>query len=222
MCGRFANVEKLEKLAAYYNATPFKGEEWQGDYNIAPTDSIPVVVDEPEGREIRRMRWGLVPFWAKDIKIGTSMINARAETIKDKPGFRDSFKGKRCIIPATGFYEWKKLTTAKEPYYFSPDEGIFSFAGLWSSWISPESIEIETCTIITTDANSIVKPIHNRMPVILGHNSIGAWLSNTTKEKELMELLIPLPDRQVKYRAVSKFVNSVKNDGAQCIEAANE
>src|SRR3954462_161973 len=144
MCGRFTNVEKFEKLAAYYNAKPFKGEEWQGSYNIAPTQMIPVIVEEPEGLEVRLMRWGLVPHWAKDIKIGNSMINARAETIKERPGFRDSFKSKRCIIPANGFYEWKKLTTAKEPYYFSPKKGMFSFAGLWSAWVTPENIELES------------------------------------------------------------------------------
>jgi putative SOS response-associated peptidase YedK len=220
MCGRFANTEKIEKLAAQYSAKPFKGEEWQGSYNIAPTQMIPVIVDEPEGRELRLMRWGLVPHWAKDIKIGNSMFNARAETVKDKPGFRDSFKNKRCIIPASGFFEWKKLTTAKEPYYFSPREGLFSFAGLWSVWVSPESVEIETFTIITTDANKVVKPIHDRMPVIMGHNSMAAWLSQATKAKELQEILIPCADNQIQCFAVSKLVNSPKNNDAKCIETA--
>lgn len=220
MCGRFTNKEKLEMLAAQYNAKAFKGEEWQGSYNIAPTQMIPVIVDEPEGREIRLMKWGLVPFWAKDAKIGNSMINARAETIKEKPGFRDSFKSKRCIIPANGFYEWRKLTTAKEPYYFSPKEGLFSFAGLWSAWVSPESIEVETFTIITTTANKIVKPIHDRMPVIMGHNSMAAWLSPATKPKELEELLMPCSDDQMQGYAVSKIVNSAKHNGPECIERA--
>jgi putative SOS response-associated peptidase YedK len=217
MCERFANIEKFEKLAAFYQARPFKGDTWQGSYNIAPTDFIPVVVDEPEGREIRLMKWGFIPFWAK-AKIGPSMVNARAETIKEKPGFKDSFKSKRCIIPASGFYEWMKLTTAKEPYYFSPEEGIFSFAGLWSSWISPESVEIETCSIVTTEANSIVKPVHNRMPVALNHKSTSVWLKNGTREKELLKLLIPSPDSRIKCRAVSKFVNSIKNNSEKCIE----
>jgi len=218
MCGRFANIERFEKLAARYNAKPFKGEEWQGSYNVAPTQMIPVIVEEPEGLEIRLMKWGLVPFWAKDAKIGNSMINARAETIKEKPGFRDSFKNKRCIIPANGFFEWRKLITAKEPYYFSPQEGLFSFAGLWSAWVSPESTEIETFTIITTGANKVVKPIHDRMPVIMGHNSMGAWLSQTTKVNELQELLIPCPDDQMQGYPVSKLINSPKNNEAKCIE----
>ena len=220
MCGRFTNVQTIRDLAAEYKATPFKGHEWQGSYNIAPTQLVPVVVDEPEGREIRLMKWGLVPFWAKDAKIGNSMINARAETIKEKPGFRDSFKDKRCIIPANGFFEWKKLVTAKEPYDFSPKEGMFAFAGLWSAWVSPESIEVESFTIITTAANKLVKPIHDRMPVILGHNSMAAWLSPATKPKEVEELLLPLPDEQMQYFAVSKFVNSAKHNGPECIEKA--
>jgi putative SOS response-associated peptidase YedK len=219
MCGRFVNIEKFEKLAVNYSAKPFKGQEWHGSYNIAPTQMIPVIVEEPEGRELRLMKWGLVPFWAKDAKIGNSMINARAETIKDKPGFRDSFKNKRCIIPAHGFFEWRKLTSAKEPYYFSPQEGMFSLAGLWSAWVSPENIELETCTIVTTDANKIVKPIHDRMPVILEHNSMATWLSPTTKPKELLEILLPCPDEQMKCFAVSKMVNSPKNNGPECIEA---
>ena len=163
------------------------------------------------------MIWGLVPFWAKDAKIGNSMINARAETIKDKPGFRDSFKNKRCIIPASGFFEWQKLTTAKMPYYFSPKKGLFSFAGLWSAWVSPENIEVETFTVITTAANKAVKPIHDRMPVILGHNSMAAWLSPATKIKELEELLLPCPADQIQYFPVSKIVNSPKHNGPECI-----
>jgi putative SOS response-associated peptidase YedK len=217
MCGRFTNTEKMEKLAAYYNAKPFPGHEWKGSYNIAPTHMIPVVVEEPEGREIRLMRWGLIPFWAKDAKIGTSMINARAETVSTKPGFRDSFKKKRCIIPASGFYEWRKLITAKEPHYFTPNEGLFSFAGLWSSWVSPDSIEIETFSIITTQANEVVKPIHDRMPVILGHNVWSAWTANDSKQKDLEGFLMPLAGGQMKGHAVSKMVNSVKNDCPECI-----
>jgi putative SOS response-associated peptidase YedK len=217
MCGRFAVIDKFEKIAAYYKARPFGGEEWRENYNVAPTQMIPVIVDEPDGRELRLMRWGLVPFWAKDIKIGASMINARAETVKDKPGFRDSFKERRCIIPASGFFEWKKLTTEKQPYYFSPTEGMFSFAGLWSRWISPDNKEVESCTIITTDANNVVKPIHDRMPVVLGHNSLSVWIEKVTKPAELGELLVPISESQITGYPVTKFVNSVKNNGPDCI-----
>lgn len=216
MCGRFANTKKFEELRAYYNAVG--NDPWTENYNVAPTQMIPVVTDtEEEGREIRLMRWGLVPFWAKDIKIGASMINARAETLAEKPGFKDSFKDKRCIIPASGFYEWKKLTEAKLPYYFTPEEGLFSFAGLWSRWISPEGKELESCTIITTEANDIVKPIHDRMPVILGHNAWGAWMNESTKPKELAELLKPFSDGKMSGYAVSKLVNSVKNNKPECL-----
>lgn len=219
MCGRFAVLKKLEEIATYYNARLFGGEEWSENYNVCPTQLVPVLVEEPDGRELRLMKWGLIPFWAKDKKIGNTMINARAETVKEKPGFRDSFKDKRCIVPASGFYEWQKLSTAKQPYYFTPKEGLFSFAGLWSRWISPESVEVETFTIITTTANDVVKPIHDRMPVVLGHNSYSAWMAKSTKANELQELLAPLASDKMGMVAVSQFVNKPKNCGPKCIEA---
>lgn len=219
MCGRFAVVKKLEEIAAYYQARIFDGEEWEENYNLCPTQLAPVLVEEPDGRELRLMQWGLIPFWAKDKKIGSGMINARCETVKEKPGFRDSFKNKRCIVPASGFYEWQKLTTAKKPYYFTPKKGLFSFAGLWSSWISPESIEVETFSIITTTANEVVKPIHDRMPVVLGHNTLSAWMAKETKPTELQEFLSPLPANQVAVVAVSQYVNKPANKGEKCIEA---
>lgn len=222
MCGRFAVIENFEKIAAYYNAKPFPGDAWVENYNVAPTQMVPVIVDEPEGRELRLMKWGLIPFWAKDAKIGNKMINARAETVREKPGFRDSFKNKRCVIPASGFYEWQKLMTAKKPYYFAPTKGLFSFAGLWSSWVSPESKEVETFTIITTDANSVVKPIHDRMPVILGHNSIGVWMAKETRAKDLQDFLAPLAATDILGIPVTSFVNSVKNVGPKCIVKNSE
>ncbi len=222
MCGRFAVIKKFEEIAAYYDARSFGGEEWQGNYNVCPTQLVPVLVEEPDGRELRLMKWGLIPFWAKDKKIASSMINARSETVKEKPGFRDSFKNKRCVIPASGFYEWQKLTSVKkEPYYFTPKEGLFSFAGLWSSWISPVSIEVETFSIITTEANELIKPIHDRMPVMLGHNSWSAWMAKETKPNELQELMTPAPANQMKVVQVSQYVNKVKNAGAQCIAPLN-
>ncbi len=221
MCGRFAVIKKFEEIAAYYDARPFGGEEWKESYNICPTQLVPVIVEEPDGRELRLMKWGLIPFWAKEKGIGSKMINARSETITEKPGFRDSFKDKRCIVPASGFYEWQKLTTIKEPYYFTPTKGLFSFAGLWSRWISPESVEVETCTIITTDANDKIKPIHDRMPVMLGHNSWSAWTAKTTKVKELQELLTPTPSSQMDVVQVSAYVNKSKNSGVECIAPIN-
>lgn len=221
MCGRFAVIKKFEEIAAYYDARAFGGEEWRENYNVCPTQLIPVLVEEPDGRELRLMKWGLIPSWAKAEKMAYSMINARAETVKEKPGFRDSFKDKRCIIPASGFYEWQKLTTAKKPYYFTPKEGLFSFAGLWSRWVSPDNIEIESCAIITTAANDLVKPIHDRMPAALGHNSWSAWMAKKTKADELLEILTPMPSNQITVVSVSMHVNKVSNKGAECIAPVN-
>lgn len=219
MCGRFTSLESLEKLASLYQAEIPRPWEWEPNYNAAPTQILPVVIEEDGARIIEGMRWGLVPFWAKDIKIGNSMINARAETVDTKPGFRDSFMKKRCIIPANGFYEWQKLSTVKRPFYFTPKEGLFSFAGLWSHWDSPEGKRIETFTIITTAANDVVKPIHDRMPVSLGHNSFAAWMAEDTKKKDLQDLLTPFTAGAMQVQEVSRYVNSPKNTGPQCIVA---
>lgn len=214
MCGRFVLTATLQDIAAHYGAKI--DAAWSDNYNITPSQMIPVVVERPEGREVTLMKWGLIPFWAKDAKIGSSLTNARADTIDEKPAFRDSFKDRRCIIPASGFYEWATFT--KKTYYFTPKDGFFSFAGLWSRWISPDSIEVESCSIITTSANGIAKPIHNRMPVILsGSNSAAAWLHGKSKPSELKDLLTPLPDDRIDVREVSKYVNSAKNNGPQCI-----
>lgn len=221
MCGRFSVIKKFEEIAAYYDARAFGGEEWQENYNICPTNMIPVLVEEPDGRELRLMKWGLIPAWWKAKKFDLSTINARADTVKDKPVFRDSFKDKRCIIPASGFYEWQKLKTVKEPYYFTPKEGLFSFAGLWSRWISPESIEVESCSIVTTEANELIKPIHNRMPVMLGHNRWSAWMARATKPNDLQELLTPAPANQMQVVQVCQYVNKNRNAGAQCIAPLN-
>ena len=219
MSERFAVLKKFEELAAWYDARPFGGDEWQENYNISPARMIPVLVEEPDGRELRLMKWGLVPFWAKADKIGASMINARAEEVQEKPGFRDSFKDKRCIIPASGFYAWQKLIRSKEPWYFTPKDDLFSFAGLWSRWISPDSIELESCTIITTNANELVKPVSDRMPAMLGDKDWSPWLAKKTRANDLLELLAPLPASQMKATRVSTYVNTAKNNGPKCIEA---
>lgn len=220
MCGRFAVIKKFEEIASYYGAHTSEGEEWRENYNVAPTQEAPVIVDTEDGREVTLMRWGLIPHWAKDKKIAHSTINARAEGIKDKPAFRDSFKNKRCIVPASGFYEWQKLSSDKRPYYFTPKEGLFSFAGLWSKWLSPEDIWMETFTIITTKANEQIKPIHDRMPVMLGHNSWAAWMDEKTKPSELQEFLVPSTG-QIDVKRVSTYVNTPKNCGIKCIEELN-
>lgn len=221
MCERFALLRKFDEIAAWYDARPFGGVEWQENYNISPKQLIPVLVEEPDGRELRLMQWGLIPFWAKADKIGASMINARADSLQEKPGFRDSFKDKRCIIPASGFYAWQKLIRSKEPWYFTPKDDLFSFAGLWSRWISPDSIEVESCAIVITNANELVKPVSDSMPVVLERDHWSAWIAKATKPNKLLEMLTPLPAKQMTATRVSTYVNTAKNAGPKCIAALN-
>ena len=218
MCGRFAVIKKLEEIAAYYNASIFDNNEWCESYNIAPTQRAPVLIETENGREIRLMKWGLVPHWAKDTKKAATMINARGETVAEKPAFRDSFKRKRCIVPVSGFYEWKTVGKEKYPTFFTPNEGIFSFSGLWSEWRTPEGETLETFSIITTIANEVVGKIHDRMPVAITGNMLGAWLSASTSSDELKSFLAPYPASQMKGIAVSQYVNKFANHGDRCIE----
>ncbi len=220
MCGRFANIEKWEKIRAYYDAHN-NNDEWEGSYNVAPTQKAPVIIETEQGREIRLMKWGLVPHWSLDTKKAATMINARGETVAEKPAFRDSFKRKRCIVPVTGFYEWKTVGKEKYPTFFTPNEGIFSFSGLWSEWRSPEGEKLETFSIITTTANEVVGKIHNRMPVAITNNMMGAWLAAETSSDELKSFLAPYPASQMKGVEVSQYMNSYKNHGEECIAPIN-
>lgn len=220
MPDRFTLLETFDHLAAHYSARPFAGEEWVEDYNIASGRMVPVVVEEPDGLELRLMQFGMVPFWAKDKKIAGSMINAPVETLKEKPGFRDSFKDKRCIVPASGFYVWQKLSTVKQPSYVTPKSGLFTFAGLWSRWVSPESVELESFAIVTCPANETVKPVADRMPLTLPKENWKAWMAKDTKPHELAALLASLPVPEVSMMRVSKHVNAAKSSGPKCIEAA--
>lgn len=214
MCGRFALIERFEVLKTYYDAI---GElEWQANYNVAPTQQVPVVLEEGGARTIRLMRWGLIPHWAKTPK---PIINARAETVAENGAFKDSFKARRCIVPASGFYEWKK--PAVEPYYFTPKEGFFSFSGIWSQWRTPDGVSLETFSIITTTANEVVSPVHERMPVVLGGNAVGEWMNQQATANDLKALLQQFPAGLMAARAVSKYVNSPKNSGSQCIQQVN-
>jgi putative SOS response-associated peptidase YedK len=187
-------------------------------YNIAPSQPVGVIVRGQNATkpEFRLMGWGLIPSWAKDPSIGAKLINARSETVTEKPSFRAAFKYRRCLIPADGFYEWKKTQRgAKQPFYFSmADNAVFAFAGLWESWN-----DIETCTILTTSANSLLQPIHDRMPVILSSEDYGRWLDpNIQGGKVLLDLLRSFPDEPMQAIPVSTRVNSAKNDDALCIE----
>jgi len=165
------------------------------------------------------MRWGLIPHWAKDEKIGYKMLNARSETITDKPAFRAAFKQRRCLIPTTGFYEWKHEGKRKQPYFIKmKSDEQFAFAGIWEIWTNPGGVKIESCAIVTTESNTIISKIHTRMPVIIDPENYDLWLHPDTEQEQLLSLLKPYPSDKIQTYPVSSFVNSPKNDTPQCIE----
>jgi putative SOS response-associated peptidase YedK len=219
MCGRFSfyqgpdTVAQLFKLAEIPSVKP--------RYNIAPTQSVPTVLQEGETqtRQFQMMRWGLIPFWAKESKIGAKLINARSETVAEKPSFRSPFKHRRCWILADGFYEWQKTEDGKQPFYFQLKTGDpFAFAGLWERWQSPTGESIESCTILTTQANELMSQIHVRMPVILSPHDRDRWLDLATSPEELQQLLIPYESEAMISYPVSRMVNTAKIDQPDCVQ----
>jgi putative SOS response-associated peptidase YedK len=219
MCGRF-RLTRAAKVAERFAIDP--DDDWVPRYNIAPAQNIPVIrqhSEEPK-RFGSNMRWGLIPFWAKDASIGYKMINARAETVASKPAFREALKKRRCLIPGDGFYEWVKNGKTKTPFCFTmADESIFAFAGLWEQWKNPEGNMVETCSIITTTPNALCADVHDRMPVILPEDTYDLWLDpGYQKTDTICDLLKPFnPDLMRRYE-VSSRVNLVKNDDAACAE----
>ncbi len=218
MCGRFAffskNREILASLGAVGEPPSFES------YNITPSQDILSILTSPETgqSEYTFLRWGLLPFWSKTFKTKFPMINARAEGIDKKPSFRGPFKYRRCIIPANGFYEWKRSTGGKLPYYIRPVNGcIFHFAGIWDHW-EGEGMTIESCAIITTDANEGVAEIHDRMPVILEEEMVSAWLDPKTGPQELLAMVKPYPKEKMTAYPVSSLVNSPRHNGPECVE----
>ena len=188
-------------------------------YNIAPTQDVPVIRRNPAGeRELAQVRWGLVPRWAKDPSIGTRMINARAETLADKPAFRMALRHHRCLVPADGFYEWTpRPGGGKQPMHVGMADGApFAMAGLTERWLSPEGEVLDTCTIVTTQANSLLAPLHDRMPVIVAPHEYERWLEGAGED--VADLLAPYPSHAMAYYPVSTRVNAVRNDDAALIE----
>ena len=217
MCGRFtqADIEKLDR--ALYKL--FEVRSFEPRYNIAPTQNAAVIREGKRGRTIEPLRWGLIPSWANDPKIAIRTINARAESLADKPAFKESFRRRRCVVPASGFYEWKKLGSKKQPYFIHPPSGHFAFAGLWDQWFSHTEGPLETFTIITTDANDALADLHDRMPVILDPGDIDSWLDpENPNTKELQSVLRPAPSALTDSYPVSTFVNNVANEGPTCVE----
>ena len=219
MCGRFTLFAEPIAIAAFLHA-PEPSFDSEPRYNIAPTQLILACRQaEDHHRELVRLRWGLIPSWAKDASIGVKAINARADTIAEKPMFRSAFKKRRCLIPASGFYEWQKTgKTTKQPFFIHPSKGdLFAFAGLWEAW-NKEGEPIESCTIITTDANKKLEQLHDRMPVILPPASFESWLDPKTPAEALKELLCPLPAEQIAFHPVGASVGNVRNQDAGLIE----
>jgi putative SOS response-associated peptidase YedK len=195
-------------------------------FNIAPTQLAPVIRMQPHGRELRRelvwLRWGLVPSWATDPAIGNRLINARAETAAEKPAFRGAFRRRRCLVVADGFYEWRRSARTKQPYFIRlRDDRPFGFAGLWEAWEGPDHATLESCTLLTTAANDLIGPIHDRMPVILAPEACVDWLDPTTEDpRRLTSLLAAYPAEQMEAYPVSSLVNSPSHDAADCIQPA--
>jgi putative SOS response-associated peptidase YedK len=188
-------------------------------YNITPTQEVLAIRAAGAGREFVNLRWGLIPSWAKDKKIGARLINARADGVADKPSFRSAFKSRRCLIPADGFFEWQKAGSKKQPYYVTLlDGGPFAFAGLWERWHGDEG-DIQSCSIVTTDANELLRPLHDRMPVILDPKDFAAWLDqNPGPREEPLALLKPFPSEAMQAVPVSTTVINPRNQGPACIE----
>lgn len=221
MCGRYA-VPDPGAIPIRFQGTRV-GYDLMSRYNAAPSENLPVIVNDSE-KHVELMRWGLVPSWAKDMRIGYKMINARAETLQEKPTFRKSLSFKRCIIPAGGFFEWKKFGKEKIPYYFFlKNHHMFGFAGLYDEWRDKEGRELKTYTIITTEPNKLLEPIHNRMPAILEKQDEDTWLNpDETEPTRLVKLLHPYPAGEMEAYPVSRLVNSPGNDTKEVIEPVNE
>jgi putative SOS response-associated peptidase YedK len=224
MCGRYS-LTKLENLLRQFTFLRFFPAPVPDPprYNIAPSQSILVIANNHPDR-LEHFRWGLIPSWAKDPSIGSRLINARAETLAEKPVFRTALRRRRCLVPADGFFEWRVGPgKTKTPMYIHlKSRELFAFAGLWDVWHSPDGSEVHSCTLITGVPNELVKPIHDRMPVILPKEAYEKWLDPMEQEPDaLRDLFASYPASQMEAFAVSRAVNSAKNDSPQCIEPAS-
>lgn len=219
MCGRYSLTRPKAMLESLFKI------EILGDlpprYNIAPGQPIPAVRTDKKGYQVITLfQWGLIPSWSKDPAIGARMINARSETAAEKPAFRAAMKRRRCLIPSDGFYEWAQASASKQPHHVQMKDGHpFAFAGLWELWCGADGSEIESCTILTTAANPLLKPIHPRMPVILRPEDYGRWMDpSNEKPAGLTDLLRPYPPEEMVARPVGRRVNSPRNDDPKCLE----
>jgi len=224
MCGRFARKSTQEVLADWFGLELEEMPWFAHSYNAAPQSVQPAVrLNHDSGRrEVALLRWGLVPFWAKDAKIGYNTINARAEDVASKPAFREALKKRRCLVPADAFYEWQRLDAkSKRPFAFALASGEpFAFAGLWESWRPKEGAPLETFAILTTDPNQLMEPIHNRMPVILEPKDYDRWLDPGDPARLPVDLLRPYAAERMKAWPVSDRVGNVRNNGSELLDVS--
>lgn len=215
MCGRFTFYITNAELEEYYGIS--NNHQFDEHYNIAPQHSIPVILQQNGIRHSEIMKWGLIPSWANDESISNNLINARAETLAEKPSFRQALKSRRCIIPISGFYEWKKQGKHKYPFYISPEEQThLPIAGLWDSWKNKEGLTIKSCTLITVEPNSQLKEIHNRMPAVLSQQQINIWLDEQSDVQLALHQLQPYHG-SLRITQVSNRVNSAAYDTPELI-----
>jgi putative SOS response-associated peptidase YedK len=229
MCGRYAFFTPIEAVTRLFGVSEVHAHEIAPRYNIAPTQDVPIIrvspfLDDGEARapvrELALARWGLVPFWAKDLAIGNRMINARGETVAQKPAFRAAFRKRRCLVPADGFFEWQRTASGKQPWYIHAANGEpLAMAGLWELWDPPEGgTPVASCTIITTQANEFMRPLHDRMPVVLDAAGREAWLGVATDTAGLQALLVPAAEEMLEAWPVSRRVNSPFNEDPSLVE----
>jgi len=219
MCGRYRLSRRKQIIEEYFDCDSWD-DDWNPRYNIAPTQNLPVIRQRPKepARQVSLMRWGLIPHWAKDPSIAMGTINAKSETAATKPAFRDPLRFRRCLIPADGFYEWKKTGTTKQPHCFEVNDGeLFAFAGLWDGWKDTTGQWIKTCSILTTTPNAVTATVHDRMPVILDPGNYDLWLDPRMQDVAgISELLKPFDARLMRCYTVSSRVNHVGNDDEGC------
>lgn len=224
MCGRYVLKTSAEAIAKRFlvHISGLMGEGLRPRYNIAPATGVLAIWDDRDAgkRKADILNWGLVPGWTRDPNLSSCPINARSETAASKPSFRDALRYRRCIIPADGFYEWKRSGGVSLPHYITVDQGsLFGMAGLWEIWQSPDGSEIWSCCILTVPANDLMRPVHYRMPVILEPGDYDRWLAARTENSSAVaDLLKPFPARRMESRRVSDQVNSVRNEGPGLIE----
>jgi putative SOS response-associated peptidase YedK len=219
MCGRYRLSRRKQLIAEYFETD--NEVDWEPRYNIAPSQLVGIIREDPSRpeRHFSLARWGLIPSWATDASVGFKTINARSETVASKPAFRDAFTSRRCLLPADGFFEWSRRGKEKQPLHVGmQDDSLFAFAGLWDRWRDQAGAVIESCSILTTTANSLLADIHDRMPVILRQENYDLWLDPGFKDvKALAKVLVPFDAAQMRRFPVSTRVNSVTNDDAECV-----